>query len=300
MKTNEQIGTIEGRNDLSSGVSEFDLTTAKTNLSGKCYTSISFSSDGKCILAAGKSSNICIYNVKEGILLKKFIITQNHSLDGLDEFINRRNVTEFGNKALVEQREELEGGNVTIRLPGVVKGDMASRSHKPEINVFSVKFSPTGQTWAAATTEGLMVYSLNKGIVFDPFNLSIEVTPKATRELVLKQEYSAALIMALKLNEQLLIQEVLEQIPFNDSKYIAIIFLMFRMLIFYILFSSTCSLIFTSGICTKDDTVYNKSYVNQSTYRILLNMVQYPLNLVWFSTRCTESADINQFTSSIE
>lgn len=65
--------------------------------------------------------------------------------------------------ALVEEREQLEGGNVAIRLPGVLKGDMASRNFKPEVRVFSVRFSPTGQSWAAATTEGLLIYSLDKG-----------------------------------------------------------------------------------------------------------------------------------------
>lgn len=50
----------------------------------RCFTTIAFSADGESILAAGKSKNVCIYNVAEGILLKKFEITQNHSLDGLD------------------------------------------------------------------------------------------------------------------------------------------------------------------------------------------------------------------------
>lgn len=42
-------------------------------------------------------------------------------------------MTEFGNVALVEEREELEGGNVTLKLPGVKTGDMASRVLKPEV-----------------------------------------------------------------------------------------------------------------------------------------------------------------------
>lgn len=69
--------------------------------------------------------------------------------------------------ALVEKREALEGGNVAIRLPGVQKGDMASRNYKPEIRVFSVRFSPTAQSWAAATTEGLLIYALDKGMVIN-------------------------------------------------------------------------------------------------------------------------------------
>lgn len=120
--------------------------------------------------------------------------------------------------ALVEQRDELEGGNIAIRLPGVQKGDMATRNFKPEVNVFSVRFSPTAQSWAAATTEGLLIYSLDRGIVFDPLNLSLEVTPKAARECIQQQQYSTALLMALKLNEVKLIEEIIERIPHTEGK----------------------------------------------------------------------------------
>lgn len=126
--------------------------------------------------------------------------------------------------ALIESRDALEGGNVAVRLPGVQKGDMASRNFKPEVNVYSVRFSPTAQSWAAATTEGLLIYSLDRGIVFDPLNLSLEVTPKKARECLQEQEYSTALLMALKLNETKLIEEIIEQIPYNDSKYFLIEF----------------------------------------------------------------------------
>jgi hypothetical protein len=51
-------------------------------------------------------------------------------------------MTEFGNLALIEQREE---GDVSIKLPGVKKGDMAARSFKPEVRIFGIKFSPTGK-----------------------------------------------------------------------------------------------------------------------------------------------------------
>ncbi|KAG4068090.1 hypothetical protein HA402_001515 [Bradysia odoriphaga] len=220
VKTSQQVGSIEGRNDLGSGVSKTDLITAKKNLQGKYFSTIAYSADGSSLLAAGRSKNVCIYNVKDGILLKKFEVTQNRSLDALDDFINRRNITEFGNMALVEKREALEGGNVNIRLPGVQKGDMASRNYKPEIRVFSVRFSPTAQSWAAATTEGLLIYALDKGVVFDPFNLSLEVTPKATRDCLKNGEYSTALIMALKLNEASLVQEIIEKIPHKDVELI--------------------------------------------------------------------------------
>lgn len=125
-------------------------------------------------------------------------------------------MTEFGNLALVEERGELEGGNIKIKLPGTLKNDVASRNFKPEVGVNCLQFSPSGQQWAAASTEGLLIYSLDKGIVFDPFHVSVEVTPKATRNLIDEKEYSAAVIMALKLNEQNLTQEIIEQIPHSE------------------------------------------------------------------------------------
>jgi hypothetical protein len=53
-------------------------------------------------------------------------------------------MTEFGNMALVEEREEQEGGSIAIRLPGVRSGDMAARAFKPEVRVYCLQFSPTG------------------------------------------------------------------------------------------------------------------------------------------------------------
>ncbi|KAK2581778.1 hypothetical protein KPH14_002256 [Odynerus spinipes] len=219
-KTAVQTGSIEGRNDLGSGRSEVDLITAKKSLQAKAFTSLCYSADGSCILAGGQSKNVCIYNVQEAVLLKKFEVTQNRSLDAVDDFINRRKMTEFGNLALVEEREENEGGNVTLRLPGVKSGDMASRSMKPEVRVFSLQFSPTGQAWAAATTEGLLIYSLDVGLVFDPFQLELGITPDTVKETLAKVEYAKALMMALKLNENPLIRYVIEAIPYTNIELI--------------------------------------------------------------------------------
>ncbi|KAL7307553.1 hypothetical protein TKK_0000247 [Trichogramma kaykai] len=215
-KSGTQITSIEGRKDLGSGRSDTDLITAKKSLQGKAFTSLSYTADGEYIIAGGQSKNVCIYNVKEGILIKKFEITQNRSMDAVDDFINRRKLTEFGNMNLVEEREETEGGKVTLRLPGVRKGDMASRSIKPEIRVYDLQFAPTGQAWGAVTTEGLILFSLDVGMVFDPYELEIGITPQTLKAVLKEKEYTKALMMSLKLNELKLIREVVENVPYND------------------------------------------------------------------------------------
>nr|XP_023014507.1 periodic tryptophan protein 2 homolog [Leptinotarsa decemlineata] len=220
VKTSLQTSSIEGRNDLGSGRSDADLITAKKSLQAKCFTSLCYSADGESLLAGGQSKNVCIYNVKESLLVKKFEITQNRSFDAVDDFINRRKLTEFDNIALVEEREEREGGNVSIKLPGVRKGDMTGRTLNPEIRVFSLQFSPTGESWAAATTEGLLVYSLHHSYVFDPWDLQIGVTPASIRQAIKDDDHSNALMMAMNLNEAKLIQEVVESTPVKDIELI--------------------------------------------------------------------------------
>ena len=77
----------------------------------------------------------------------------------------------------------------------------------------------TGREWAATTTEGLLVYSLDHNLVFDPFDFAMDVTPQNVRSSLERKEYSVAMMMAFRLNEHKLIQEIVEMIPVSDSKF---------------------------------------------------------------------------------
>lgn len=70
-----------------------------------------------------------------------------------------------------------------------------------------------GRAFCATTTEGLLVYSLDSTMVFEPFDLSEDITPKSIRSTLRSKDYSRALVMALKLNEAKLTREVYETIP---------------------------------------------------------------------------------------
>lgn len=83
VKTGGQMYSIEGRKDVGMSKGDSDIISAQKSLETKYFTSITYSADGECILAGGKSKFVCIYHVREGLLLKKFEITQNLSLDGM-------------------------------------------------------------------------------------------------------------------------------------------------------------------------------------------------------------------------
>ncbi|KAK2164936.1 hypothetical protein LSH36_57g02051 [Paralvinella palmiformis] len=193
--TANQMGCIEGRPHLGYTRKEMDKITAKKSSFGKAFTTLCYTADGSCVLAAGHSKNVCIFSVADQLLIKKFQITCNLSFDGTEEFLDRRKMTEFGSLALVEERQDDDDGK-DISLPGVRKGDMSSRHWKPEVRVFSVSFSPTGRAWAATTTEGLLLYSLDNNLVFDPFDLEIDITPANVKKTLKQKEYATALMLA--------------------------------------------------------------------------------------------------------
>jgi periodic tryptophan protein 2 len=80
------ICEIDGQKDIKGGRKMNDRTTSDNNASSRYFTSIAYSADGTCLLAGGNSKYVCIYEISQQILLKKFQISFNRSLDGvLDE-----------------------------------------------------------------------------------------------------------------------------------------------------------------------------------------------------------------------
>ena len=53
----------------------------------------------------------------------------------------------------------------------------------------------SGNSWAATTTEGLMIYSLDENILFDPFELTEEITPISVEKAKNDKEYLKALVV---------------------------------------------------------------------------------------------------------
>ncbi|RMX38369.1 hypothetical protein pdam_00005506 [Pocillopora damicornis] len=176
-----EVGTVEGRRDLALGRKPSDKITAKS------MASSNYSADGKCVLAGGRSKRVCLYHVSQKMLIKQFDISGNLSLDGMKEFLHGGNMTEAGPIGLIDDKSD---NDLTPTLPGVLKG----------------------QSWAAASSEGLVVYSLESHDVFDPFQLECNVTSERICQASSNKEHTKALILSLRLNESELICQVMEAV----------------------------------------------------------------------------------------
>ncbi|KAJ3535234.1 hypothetical protein NM688_g7006 [Phlebia brevispora] len=219
-----QTSTIEGRKDISGGRKADDRVSAANNASGKSFNSLTYSADGSFLLCGGSSKYVVIYDVADGVVLKKFQISENLSLDGTEEFLDSRKVNDAGiNTDLIDTRgddSDLEDRRDDT-LPGVTRGDLSKRRWRQEARTKCVRFSPTGRAWAAASTEGLLIYSIDDSLAFDPFDLDIDLTPQTLLQVLAQREFLKALVMAYRLNEKPLIHKVYESIPREDIRLLA-------------------------------------------------------------------------------
>ncbi|TFK38091.1 WD40-repeat-containing domain protein [Crucibulum laeve] len=227
IQESKQTNTIDGRKDVSGGRKADDRVSAANSTSGKSYNSLAYTADGRCILAGGNSKYVVLYDVREGegVMVKKYQISENLSLDGTQEFLDSRKVNDAGiNVDLIDNRgdeSDLED-RLDMSLPGASRGagDMSIRRYRQEARTKCVRFSPTGRAWAAASTEGLLIYSLDESVAFDPFDLSIDLTPQSVLDVLASREYLKALVMAFRLSEKPYIQRVYESIPRGDIRLI--------------------------------------------------------------------------------
>lgn len=206
----ELMYTIEGRRDISGGRLMTDRRSAANSSSGKCFTTLCYSADGSYILAGGSSKYICMYDVADQVLLRRFQITHNLSLDGVIDFLNSKNMTEAGPMDLIDDDnsdteegvEKQTRGKLDYDLPGALPNH-----GRPTIRTKCLKIAPTGRNFVAATTEGVLVYSIDESFIFDPTDLDIDVTPEAVDAALNEDQPNRALILSLRLNEDNLIKK---------------------------------------------------------------------------------------------
>lgn len=210
-----QSANLDGRRDVSGGRKFSDRRTAANVAGSKNFKCLSYSADGSCIIAGGSSKYLCLYDVLSGCLLKKYTVSVNLSLQGTQEYLNSRTLTEAGPAHTMN--DEAEPSYVEDRrLPGAGRGYFSSRRTQPEVRVTALAFSPTGRAFCAASTEGLLVYSLDRDLQFDPFELDIDISRASTLKAVEEGLYLQAVVMGFRLNESFLQRRIFEAIPLAE------------------------------------------------------------------------------------
>ncbi|OMH83598.1 Periodic tryptophan protein-like protein [Zancudomyces culisetae] len=200
--TGVSSGSIEGQKDIAGGRKASDLRASKNSTFGKCFTSVVYSADGKLLLGGGNTNNLCLYHVDSKALVKNFQLCNNFSFDAMLDFLNSKDMTSAGPNQLLP--------------PSKNSHDISKRSTQKAVTSRAVRFSPSNhQFCVAASNLGLVIYSLDPTIYFDPFDIDIEITPDYIINdlLVSQNDYLKALVCSLKLGERGIIAYVYNAIP---------------------------------------------------------------------------------------
>ncbi|KAH8871373.1 Periodic tryptophan protein 2 like [Schistosoma japonicum] len=230
-----EMGTIDGHRDLGiSQTSADDLVTPRRAAEAKKFQTIAYSVDGEHLIAGGDSKYVCLYSVPDKLLMKRFEVTCNLSLGGVQELHDRRNyLSRFSMEALNAK----ESQRPSLPIPSTTKGeDRSRRQWKLEARVSGLGFSPTGDAFAATTTEGVLIYCLpsagtgygigstfgvsscsDSGWLFDTLGIDEETTPSNARDALIQGRQAEALDMAIRLQLHELVEEIIESIPVDQT-----------------------------------------------------------------------------------
>lgn len=197
---------IHGRRDIAGGRSKYDRRAAGNSSSGRAFTSLAFSADGSFLLAGGSSKYVCVYDIREQVMLRRFQISHNKALDGVLDQLNSKYMTDAGPLTDIRDvnSDDDEDDETARRLPGDV-----SYQSQGSATTRCVSLSPTGRTWAAATPGGVLLYGLDSTMTFDPTDLAEDITPAAVLQSMNVGAYLRALLIAVRLGDGELIQQVL-------------------------------------------------------------------------------------------
>lgn len=222
----ENTGLIEGRRDIYRGRYRSDRRIANAFSVDAYFTTLVYGADGTHILAGGRSKYVCIYDVEDRVLLRRIQITHNRSLDGVIDRLNSRFMSESGPLSWVDDDDsgldddaKLQfslGADSSRKLPGTAK-----RGKKPIAQSRCIALSPNGGCFAVAATEGLLVYTLENRLVFDPTDLTEEITPAAVEAALESGSTLTAILIALRLRDDALIEKCLLATPLNVVPIVA-------------------------------------------------------------------------------
>lgn len=171
--------SVEGGMILSTIDGRLDIGTKA--LSGAAFHTICHSADGSCLLAAGSFSAVALYHLSTRTLLKQYPISIASS-------------TENSN---------------TTSGKGLLKPKIDSLAPVAR----SILFSPTGRSWSVLTPEGLLIFSRDPSLLFDPFDLTPDLSAETVKTALSDGKHLQALVMSLRLNIFSVQKGVFESLP---------------------------------------------------------------------------------------
>ena len=199
------IGLIAYRNDFIGGVKLGALTKSDNIKDGTSYyptqimakkekyvNAVKFLADNdEIVICGGNSKYITYYNVVTKSLVYKSIVSKDYSYSNVYDFLHTKKL-----------KKSME------------------KSAKKTVQTQSISISPAGKTLSILTESGVQLYTSGRH-TFQPYCLTEAITPEATKEHLTNGNYVSALVFALHLNDENLINQTFRSIPMEQIVNVA-------------------------------------------------------------------------------
>ena len=205
--------------DIWGGRLNEEKIAAKNATRNKYLNSIHYNLPGNLLICGGNSQYVLIYDMQYQILVKKFILTHNRSLNGL---LYKLNSKYDNNKTLLQQEnngfdseDELEYNK---KQKNILPGNGSNPI--PQVKINCVQFSNTNRSFAVGTTEGIYIYSLDKSLSFNKLSINIEVKLKDALDAWEQGNYIKGIIYSIYLKKIDLLDKYFDSIPISKVQLI--------------------------------------------------------------------------------
>ena len=208
---------IDTARDIWGGRLDDEKVSAKNSKRTKHLNSICYNLSGNLLLCGGNSQYVLLYDTQYQILVKKFTLTHNRSLNGILYKLNSKN---YGKKdEYYDSEDELEANNkMRQMLPGA---NITSNELAPEIKITSVQFSNTNREWAVGTTEGIFIFSLDKSLTFSKLSLDMNIKTADAVKACEEGSYLKGIIFSFYLNKTDILDKYYKTIPISHISLVA-------------------------------------------------------------------------------
>jgi len=199
VESNNYIGEINCSSDAKGG-KFIDGERSSKNINW-CFDTISFSPDGSFVVCGGRTKFICIYSVVSLLLMRRLQHTINTEFSGVEAYFKKYHgsgKSEQKLQAQFEQRSIIDAASLEVR------------------------WCPTGRGIAAATPEGLLIYTSADEFIVDPLELETDVTPEALLQAIVTKNFVRAIVIGIRLghSERDLLKQAMFSVPVNDIDFV--------------------------------------------------------------------------------
>ena len=219
IETSSIKNILDVSRDIWGGRLNEEKISAKNSTRNKFLNTIHYNLPGNLLICGGNSQYVLIYDMQYQILVKKFVLTHNRSLNGLlyklnSKYDNNRTILQNENNGF-DSEDELEFNN---KQKNILPGD--KKSLVPEIKINSIKFSNTNRSFAVGTTEGVYIFSLDKSLSFNKLSIGIEVTLKDAINAFSEGNYMKGIIYSIYLKKIDILEKYFDSIPISKVQLI--------------------------------------------------------------------------------